>query len=272
MKSTADAVLEVTGLSKKFGAFTAVNDVDIRLSPGEIFGFLGPNGAGKTTTIKMLAGLLQPDQGQIKIMANDLSRHPNLCKDHTGYIPDRPFIYEKLTGNEYLYFIASLYNREESTALKKNSQRYLELFDLLEWQDHLIESYSHGMRQKLIMTSILMLDQPLVIVDEPMVGLDPKSARIVKELFKSKAQEGGTIFLSTHSLEIAEELCDRIAILVHGTIQASGTLEDLHQETHTTGTNLENIFLQLTGAHELQDVVKALKDHTTKQQSNTPKR
>lgn len=256
-------ILEVTGLTKTFGTFTAVDNIDISLSEGEIFGFLGPNGAGKTTTIKMLAGLLQPDDGQIIIADHNLKHHPGLCKKRTGYIPDRPFIYEKLTGNEYLYFIASLYNHEKSIDIKKEAQRYLQLFDLLEWQDHLIEGYSHGMRQKLIMTSVLMLNQPLMIIDEPMVGLDPKSARIVKELFKNRAQQGGTIFLSTHSLEIAEELCDRIAIIVHGKIQAIGTIESLYRKANGTGNSLEDIFLQLTGAYELQEIVSALKSHTT---------
>ncbi len=258
-----NVVLEVKGLTKKFGTFTAVNNIDIRLSSGEIFGFLGPNGAGKTTTIKMLAGLLQPDHGQIQIMGHDLHHQPQLCKNSSGYIPDRPFIYEKLTGNEYLAFIASLYNLDKTNTIEEESQQYLDLFDLLEWQDHLIEGYSHGMRQKLIMTSILMLNQPLIIVDEPMVGLDPKSARIVKELFKNKAKQGVTLFLSTHSLEIAEELCDRIAIIVHGEIIAVDTIEALYRNSHGSGNNLEDLFLQLTGAYELQGIVNALRSRPT---------
>lgn len=257
-------ILDVSGLTKTFGNFTAVDNIDIQLSKGEIFGFLGPNGAGKTTTIKILAGLLEADRGKVKINDFDLNQHPGECKSLTGYIPDRPFIYEKLTGNEYLHFIASLYRHENVEEIHQATQKYLQLFDLLEWQDHLIEGYSHGMRQKLIMTSILMLNQPLIIVDEPMVGLDPKSARIVKELFKNRAKQGGTIFLSTHSLEIAEELCDRIAIIVHGKIEAVGTIEALYRETKGSENNLENIFLQLTGAHELQQVVTALRNETTK--------
>ena len=261
MKSHNKTILEVTGLTKTFGDFIAVDGIELTLRPGEIFGFLGPNGAGKTTTIKMLAGLLQPDCGQIIIDNHDLKQSPRQCKRKTGYIPDRPFIYEKLTGNEYLHFLASLYKKGQSFDVQQAAREYLQLFDLVEWQDHLIESYSHGMRQKLIMTSILMLDQPLIVVDEPMVGLDPKSARIVKELFKKMARKGGAVFLSTHSLEIAEELCDRIAIIVQGRIRAMGTMEALRSRTDGDDNSLEDIFLQLTGAYELQEIVQALRSN-----------
>lgn len=260
MTSENRPILQVAGLTKTFGTFTAVDDINLKLFEGEIFGFLGPNGAGKTATIKMLAGLLLPDQGQINICGLDLEKEQAACKNITGYIPDRPFIYEKLTGSEYLFFIRSLYDIDPSIDVEQEAQEYLRLFDLLDWQDHLIEGYSHGMRQKLIMTSILMLNQPLIIVDEPMVGLDPKSARIVKEIFKRRARQGGTVFLSTHSLEIAEELCDRIAIIVNGKIEALGTLEALQQKTEgNEKKKLEEIFLQLTGAYELQGIINALR-------------
>ena len=251
--------LEIKNLRKTFGNFAAVDDVSLKVEAGEIFGFLGPNGAGKTTTIKMLAGLLLPDSGQIFITGKNLAEHPLACKSNTGYIPDRPWLFEKLTGREYLQFVASLYNLPEKTFLK-NSDNYLDLFDLLDWQNHLIESYSHGMRQKLIMTSVLMLDQPLLIIDEPMVGLDPKSARIVKELFKQKAAQGTTIFLSTHSLEIAEELCNRIAIITNGKLRITGTMDTLRKKAGKDDSDLEEIFLELTGAWEMQSVIKALKD------------
>ncbi len=256
--------LEINKLTKCFGDFCAVDQIDLQVNTGEIYGFLGPNGAGKTTTIKMLAGLLLPDTGQITIAGHNLLEETNLCKQLTGYIPDRPFLYEKLTGTEYLRFISSLYTTGDVDRNLNHASRYLELFDLTEWQDHLIESYSHGMRQKLIMTSIFMLDQPLIVVDEPMVGLDPKSARIVKELFKKKAASGTTIFLSTHSLEIAEELCDQIAIIVHGRIKISGDMETLRNKAKTHKENLEDIFLELTGAYELQAVVAALRAPTQK--------
>lgn len=259
MKQIADnkqkRLLHYSELTKKFGDFTAVDNIELELNSGEIYGFLGPNGAGKTTTIKMLAGLLQPSHGSIHICDKQLRKHPLYCKNLTGYIPDRPYLYEKLTGMEYLEFINSLYNLEQTQSIQ-NATQYLELFDLLDWRDHLIEGYSHGMRQKLIMTSIFMLNQPLIIVDEPMVGLDPKSGRIVKELFKVKARQGTGILLSTHSMEIAEELCDRIGIIVHGKIVASGTMDELRQKADGT---LEDIFLQLTGAFELQHIVEALR-------------
>jgi len=252
-------ILSLKNLTKIFGKFTAVHDLNLEVNPGEIFGFLGPNGAGKTTTIKMLAGLLLPTKGQIAINGNLLDQSPTLCKADTGYIPDRPYLYEKLTGMEYLGFIGSLYKR--SPQALEEASRYLELFDLIEWQNHLIEGYSHGMRQKLIMTSIFMLNQPLIVVDEPMVGLDPKSARIVKELFKAKAESGTAIFLSTHSMEIAEELCDRIGILVKGEVKASGTMEALRDRAGSSDS-LEDIFLELTGAMELQSIIQALRDDT----------
>ncbi len=257
-ESNSNAI-EITGLSKRFGSYQAVDRIDLMVKRGEIFGFLGPNGAGKTTTIKMLAGLLRPDAGRIVINGHDLAREPILCKQQTGYIPDRPYLYEKLTGMEFLRFMASLYQLP-AAPFEERSHYYLELFDLLHWQHHLIESYSHGMRQKLIMTQALMLNLPLLIVDEPMVGLDPKSARLVKELFKRHAAAGGSIFLSTHSLEIAQELCDRIAIVIEGRLRVTGNLADLRQEANLADSDLEDIFLQLTGAQELLSVITALRN------------
>ena len=255
-------VLSLSSLTKTFNTFTAVDQVSLDIQQGELFGFLGPNGAGKTTTIKMIAGLLKPSSGTLTIKGHSIDSAADQCKQLTGYIPDRPYLYEKLTGREYLGFIASLYNKlPSSKRWKERSEPYLHYFDLVEWQDHLIESYSHGMRQKLIITSILMLDQPLIVVDEPMVGLDPKSARIVKELFRKLADEGKTIFLSTHSMEIAEELCDRLAIIANGTIIATGSVSELKAKAQRESSNLEDLFLQLTGAYELQEVIAALRSH-----------
>ena len=252
--------ITIKNLVKKYGEFLAVDKISLNVEPGKIFGFLGPNGAGKTTTIKMLAGLLKPDEGNILINGFDMDEKPEKCKLYTGYIPDRPFMYEKLTGSEFLRFIASLYHLSTET-FNKNVDHLLSLFDLLEWRDHLIESYSHGMRQKLIMTSVFMLETPVIIVDEPMVGLDPKSARIVKELFKKYAVNGGSIFLSTHSLEVAEELCDEIAIILNGVIKISGDMETLRKEASLEDSDLEEVFLELTAADELKEVISALKNN-----------
>lgn len=255
-------ILTLDRLTKRFNNFTAVNQVSLDVHQGEIFGFLGPNGAGKTTTIKMIAGLLKPSSGSLSICGRPMETSATTCRQQTGYIPDRPYLYEKLTGREYLNFIASLYSRIiPRKTWRDQADEHLGYFDLLKWKDNLIESYSHGMRQKLIITSILMLDQPLVVVDEPMVGLDPKSGRIVKELFRKMAAEGKTIFLSTHSMEIAEELCDRLSIISEGSIIATGTVDSLRQEADQTSSNLEDLFLQLTGAFELQDVIAALKNN-----------
>ena len=258
-----DHILVIEHLTKKFGNFKAVDNISLTVSKGEIFGFLGPNGAGKTTTIKMIAGLLKPDAGQISINNRNLAEEPRYCKQNTGYIPDRPYLFEKLTGYEFLQFIASLYNLDPDT-FSTNTAYYLKLFDLLEWQHRLIESYSHGMRQKLIISSVFILDQPLIVVDEPMVGLDPKSARIVKELFKNHSARGTSIFLSTHSLEIAEELCDRIGIILNGSLRAIGNLNDLQIEAKTKHSDLEEIFLELTGAYELQEIIAALRSDEVK--------
>lgn len=252
-------MLNVTNLTKRFSEYVAVDNISLTMGPGEIYGFLGPNGAGKTTTIKMIAGLLKPDNGSIIINGNNLNDNPAACKKDTGYIPDRPWLYEKLTGIEFLQFIASLYELDPGK-FEKSAAHYLKLFDLHDWQDHLVESYSHGMRQKLIMTSVFMQNQPLMVIDEPMVGLDPKSARMVKELFKQRADDGATIFLSTHSLEIAEELCHNIGIITEGKILTSGTIETLRAEAGKQDSDLEDVFLELTGAWEMQEIISALRD------------
>ncbi len=253
------SVLEIIKLTKRFGKYKAVDDVTLSVQPGEIFGFLGPNGAGKTTTIKIVAGLLKPDKGEVFVNGNNLQEQPTICKQDTGYIPDRPWLYEKLTGVEFLQFIGSLYNLD-TDRFNQSTEYFLNIFDLTEWKDHLIESYSHGMRQKLIMTSVLMQDQPLLVIDEPMVGLDPKSARLVKEIFKQRALAGKSIFLSTHSLEIAEELCHQIGIITDGKLRIKGDMDTLRHEAGKKSSDLEDIFLQLTGVWEMQEIINALKD------------
>jgi ABC-2 type transport system ATP-binding protein len=255
------AVLRLIELTKRYDRFTAVNGINLEISEGEIFGFLGPNGAGKTTTIKMIAGLLKADEGSIVIEDHDMANEGARCRALTGYIPDRPYLYEKLTGAEYLHFISSLYPRHDSNRYLSAAENYLDMFDITRWRDNLIESYSHGMRQKLIMSSIFMLGQPLILVDEPMVGLDPKSARVVKELFRQKAAQGTTIFLSTHSMEIAEQLCDRVAIIVDGAVIALGSIAELKQSARHQDAHLEDIFLHLTGAGEMLSVITALQSN-----------
>jgi len=250
-------VLELEGLVKRYGTFPAVKGVDLEVHPGEIFGFLGPNGAGKTTTIRMVAGILQPSEGRIRVGGVDLVAEPGRAKEKIGYIPDRPFLYEKLSGAEFLRFVAALWGREGSE-VEARIDRFLDLFSLSQWKHELVESYSHGMRQKLLISSALLHDPDLVVVDEPMVGLDPRSARILKDLLRSFVDRGGTVFLSTHTLEVAEVLCDRIAIISAGEIIARGTMPELRAQADAGEVGLEELFLKVTGGDEMADLVAGL--------------
>ena len=254
---TSSEMLRLEGLVKRYGRFTAVNGIDLVVSRGEIFGFLGPNGAGKTTTIRMIAGVLQPSGGRIEIGGDDLASNPVNAKSRIGYIPDRPFLYEKLSGGEFLRFVAGLWGKDE-TASEQRVAGLLELFSLSEWRDELIESYSHGMRQKLLITSALIHQPELIVVDEPMVGLDPRSARILKDLLRAFVDAGGTVFLSSHTLEVVEAVCDRIAIIREGDIIAQGTMDDLRNQVHSGEAHLEEIFLKMTGNEDMANVVASL--------------
>ena len=238
-------MIKLIDLTKLYKGLRAVDSLHLEVKKGVIFGFLGPNGAGKTTTIKMMAGVLKPTRGQIIINGMDISKEPSEVKRCCGFIPDRPFLYEKLTGLEFLYFIAGLYDLDHSPSLNGHISQILELFDLSHWSDELIESYSHGMKQRLVMCAALLHKPRVIIVDEPMVGLDPRGARLVKDIFKDLAHKGTTIFMSTHSLEVAQEVCQEIAIIQAGKIISIGTAEDLKREAGVGG-NLENIFLKLT--------------------------
>ena len=251
-------MIQLEGVTKRYGHFTAVYPLDLRVPRGELFGFLGPNGAGKTTTIRMLAGVLRPTAGRVLIAGHDLAKEPILAKKHVGYIPDRPSVYEKLTGTEFLRFVSGLWGKNGSEA-DQRADELLELFELTAWKNTLVESYSHGMRQKLLISSALVHGPDLIIVDEPMVGLDPKAARLIKELLKNFAAAGGTVFLSTHTLEVAETLCDRIAILQGGRIRALGTMADLRQEAATGDAHLEDVFLKLTGGEDVKELIAALR-------------
>jgi len=249
-------VIRLTNLTKKYGTFTAVDAINLDVPPGELFGFLGPNGAGKTTTLRMIAGILQPTGGTVEIGGVDIVKDPITAKSKLGFIPDRPFIYEKLTGVEFLRFVAGLYG-EEGPDVEHRARELLALFDLDEWRDELVESYSHGMRQKLIVSSAFVHRPQVIVVDEPHVGLDPKSIKILRDVFKEYVRRGHTIMMSTHTLETAESLCDRIAIIVNGKIAAAGTMDDLRTQSKQVG-GLEEIFLKLTGENAARNLVEVL--------------
>jgi len=252
-------MIELRSLTKRYGSFTAVNNVDLDVPRGELFGFLGPNGAGKTTTLRMIAGILRPSSGLVRIAGIDLALQSTAAKQKLGFIPDRPFIYEKLTGVEFLRFVAGLYG-QSGPDVEKRGAELLALFDLEEWKDELVESYSHGMRQKLIISSAFVHKPEVIVVDEPMVGLDPKAAKTLKDLFREYTRRGNTIMMSTHTLEVAQSMCDRIAIIQRGVIRACGTMDDLRASAESGVTGLEDIFLRLTGeglARELVEVLDA---------------
>jgi ABC-2 type transport system ATP-binding protein len=244
-------------LTKRYGAFTAVDSIDLSVPSGELFGFLGPNGAGKSTTLRMLAGILRPTRGRITLGGVDLARDPVRAKSILGFIPDRPFIYEKLTGSEFLRFVAGLYE-QQGPVVERRARELLALFDLEEWRDELVESYSHGMRQNIIISSAFVHLPDIIVVDEPMVGLDPKAARILKDLFREYTRRGHTIMMSTHTLEVAETLCDRIAIIQAGTIRACGTMAELRASVEDGRGGLEDIFLRLTGENAARALVDVL--------------
>ena len=239
-------MLKLNGISKSYnkGAIKAVDNVSLDIKSGEIFGFLGPNGAGKTTTIKMIVGLLKPDSGTIQVDGVNAWEEPIKAKRMISYVPDNPEIYDKLKGIDYLNFIADMYGITNESRVEKIDY-YLEMFSIKDAIGDIIGSYSHGMKQKLVLTSALITDPSLFILDEPMVGLDPKSAFNLKEIMRQMCDEGKTVFFSTHVLEVAEKICDRIAIINKGKIVAMGTMEELRSNAKEE-ESLENIFLELT--------------------------
>jgi ABC-2 type transport system ATP-binding protein len=249
-------MIQLSRLTKNFGKFTAVDAIDLVVPEGELFGFLGPNGAGKTTTLRMIAGILKPSAGRVEIGGIDIAADPIGAKAKLGFIPDRPFIYEKLTGAEFLRFVAGLYG-QEGEKVEHRARELMALFDLEEWRDELVESYSHGMRQKLIVSSAFVHRPEVIVVDEPHVGLDPKSIKILRDLFREYVRRGHTIMMSTHTLEAAEMLCDRIAIIHTGRIVACGTMDELRSGTKHAG-ELEEIFLRLTGENAARNLVDVL--------------
>lgn len=239
-------MLKLEGVSKSYnkGAIKAVDNINLDIKSGEIFGFLGPNGAGKTTTIKMIVGLLKPDSGKVTVGTVDAWKEPLKAKSMISYVPDNPEIYDRLKGIEYLNFIADMYGISKVDREEKMNY-YLDLFNIEDAVGDIIGSYSHGMKQKLVLTSALLSNPNLFILDEPMVGLDPKSAFNLKEIMRKMCDEGKTVFFSTHVLEVAEKLCDRIAIINKGKIVAMGTMEELRNHAEER-ESLENIFLELT--------------------------
>ncbi len=239
-------MLKLQSISKTYGkgSVKAVDNVNLEIKSGEIFGFLGPNGAGKTTTIKMIVGLLKPDEGQIFLENTNVWEEPLKAKQQISYVPDTPEIYDKLKGIEYLNFIADMYEIPKDIR-QERMEKYLEIFDLKNAIGDIIGSYSHGMKQKLVLISALIHNPKLFILDEPMVGLDPKSSFQLKEIMRERCNQGNTVFFSTHVLEVAEKLCDRIAIINKGKIVALGTMEELRDHAEEK-ESLENIFLELT--------------------------
>ncbi|MBU1625848.1 ABC transporter ATP-binding protein [bacterium] len=244
-------MIEIKNLTKKFGNREAISNLNINIKKGELYGFLGPNGAGKTTTIKILAGLIFPTSGSVRIGEYDLLKDSEKIKRITGYIPDRPFLYEKLTGKEFLKFVSELYDVPKET-IDAKSKELLTTFDLYEKRDQLIETYSYGMRQKVVIASALIHDPEIIIVDEPIIGLDPKSIRLIKDIFRSLCDKKGvTIFMSTHTLSIAEELCNRVGIINNGKLITELTQRELKKELPLPSSNLEEIFLTMTSEKDL---------------------
>ena len=252
------SLIEADHLNKRFGEKVAVADVSFSVRSGEIFGFLGPNGAGKTTTIKMIVGLLKPSSGTARVAGFDVQSQPLLAKAASGYVPDEPNLYSKLSGRELLRFVGDLYELPGDMVARRTDE-LLRLFDLSEAADDLTDSYSHGMQQKTSLAAALLHDPKVLILDEPTVGLDPKSARLIKDILRQLADRGAAIMLSTHILEIAERMCDRIGIINRGQLVAVGTLAELRAGQGESNTSLEDIFLELTGGAEESAITEVLK-------------
>ena len=242
-------MIELEGITKKYADFMAVSSLSLTANPGQIFGFIGPNGAGKTTTIKIISGILAPTTGRVRICGIDIQKQPVEAKKKIGFIPDRPYLYEKLTGMEFMQFTADLYG-VNTNGFQQKAEAELNRFALSDWSNELIESYSHGMRQRLIFAAALVHDPQVLVVDEPMVGLDPVAIVMVKNLFRQLAQSGVTVFMSTHTLKVAEDVCDRIGVINRGRMIATGTTEDLKREAGISDADLEQVFLNLTSHEE----------------------
>ena len=246
-------MIAVRDLVKQYGGFTAVDGVTITVEAGEIHGFLGPNGAGKTTTLRMIAGLLKPTAGCIVVNGHDLATSPEAAKASLGFIPDRPFIYEKLTAGEFLRFHGGLYGLTGDDAMRRVHEM-LDIFELRRWENELVESFSHGMKQRLVMSAAFLHRPRAVAVDEPMVGLDPRGARMIKDIFRRMSGSGVAILMSTHTLEVAEEVCHRLSIINKGRIVANGTVDEVRALAGGHDDQLTSVFLKLTGGSALQEI------------------
>lgn len=257
MVSTSGYVLELARVAKRYADITAVDHIDLDVEYGEIFGLLGPNASGKSTTLKMVLGLVKPDSGSVKVLGIDAEDDPVGVKMQVGYVPESPRLYEFLTGLEYLDFVGDVYGVRLSEK-KRRIEEYLEAFELEGREGDMISSYSQGMKQKIALISAFLHKPRLLILDEPLSSLDPKSARIVKDLLRELADDGVTTIMSTHILEIAEAMCDRIAIMYEGRLLALGNIGELRRKARMPESNLENIFLKLTGTGDITAVVEAL--------------
>lgn len=239
-------MIEFEHVSRTYGTKEAVRDLNLAIPSGELFALLGPSGAGKTTSIKMLVGLLQPSQGSVRVCGHDLVREPRAAHRQLGYVPDEAILYDKLSGREFLWFIADMFGMDRDlTAARIDAE--IEAFELAEFVDDLSESYSLGMKQRLVFAAALLHAPDVLVLDEPMVGLDPRTVRIVKDLITSRTRDGMTVFMSTHTLAMAEELADRVGIMVRGSLQFLGTIEELRQQLSDDSSSLEDLYLQLTG-------------------------
>jgi ABC-2 type transport system ATP-binding protein len=252
-------MIELCEVSKRYGTKLAVDRLDLKIAAGELFAFLGPNGAGKTTTIKMMCGLLFPTTGTVRVGGFDLQRDGDKARQLLSYVPDQPYLYEKLTGREFFHFIADMYGMERAHGLQRIDEM-IDLFSLADFVDDLSERYSHGMRQRTVFAAALLHEPKVLIVDEPTVGLDPRSVRLLKDLLRREADRGTTVFLSTHSLDVVEQLADRIGIVEHGRLISCGTLETLRRQAELDGS-LEDVFLKLTqdAAQEQKELSDAQK-------------
>ncbi|MBI4886071.1 MAG: ABC transporter ATP-binding protein [Acidobacteria bacterium] len=250
-------MIAIEHLVKTYGAFTAVDGVTLTVAPGEIHGFLGPNGAGKTTTLRIIAGLLQPTSGRVVVNGHDVAGDPEAAKSSLGFIPDRPYLYEKLTAGEFLRFHGGLFG-VDGAGIADRVREMLELFELSKWEDELVESLSHGMKQRLVMGAAFLHRPRAVVVDEPMVGLDPRGARLIKDVFRRMSERGVSILMSTHTLEVAEEMSHRISIIHRGRIVAQGTVDDVRRLAGGQDEHLTAVFLRLTGGSGLQEIDEVL--------------